>query len=62
MILNNVKSTEPEALADEVLETMKHIQDKHKKAQLRCKDNHQVNAKVSKTNEIFERNFVIKRI
>ena len=44
---NNVKLTEPEALADEVLETLKHIQqNKHKKAQLvfssifRRKDNH----------------------
>ena len=56
----NVTLTEPEALADEVLETMKHIQDKHKKAQLvfssilRRKDNHQLNAKVSKTNEILK--------
>ena len=62
---SNVKSTEPEALADEVLETMKHIQEKHKKAQLvfssifRCKDNHQLNAKVSKTNELLKQTLLL---
>ena len=62
---NNVKSTEPEALADEVLETMKHIQDKYKKAQLvfssifRRKDNHQLNAKVLKTNEILKETLLL---
>ena len=62
---NNVKSTEPEALADEVLETMKHIQDKYKKAQLvfssifRRKDNHQLNANVLKTNEILQETLLL---
>eukprot|EP00112_Aurelia_sp_Birch-Aquarium-sp1_P005642 Seg1642.9 transcript_id=Seg1642.9/GoldUCD/mRNA.D3Y31 product="hypothetical protein" protein_id=Seg1642.9/GoldUCD/D3Y31 len=62
---NNVKSTELEALADEVLETMKHIQEKQKKAQIvfssviRRKDNHQLNAKVSKTNEILKETLLL---
>ena len=57
---NDIKSTEPEALADEVLDTMMQIQEKHKKAQIvfssifRRKYNYQLNAKVSKTNEILK--------
>ena len=57
---NNFKSTEPEALGDEVLDTMKQIQEKHKKAQIvfssrfRYMDNHQLNATVMKTSKILK--------
>ena len=54
---NDIKSTEPEALVEEVLDTMKKIQEKHKKTQIvfssifRRKDSHQLNAEVLKTKE-----------
>ena len=53
-------STEPEALAEELLDTMKHIQQKHKKRQIvsfsifRREDNSHLNAKIWKTNEILK--------
>ena len=57
---NDIKSTEPEALVDGVLDTMKKIQEKHKKTQIvfssifRRKDSHQLNAEVLKTKEILK--------